>query len=259
MIIEGDERKGYDYVLFPENSYEDASLDIERFRKESLERLYPCFDMTLDKLIQLTGFVQSSKNLPKHLYEIIVSRIIGRSRRFIDLVGVSKHVFTTFANGNEEHAPFATFRFDAIKETPWESSWLCKKCMGDFLFVEFVSRKNITVWQLKLEDYSSVYLRNAVFWHMPPEDVNEMKILYNTVRNTILTGVYEIPFFGIEGTFRRGSNLPKIIENRVGHVRCHAPNDAFEDVLNGKIHKQSFWLNAKYVRNIMDSVKPTLF
>lgn len=257
MLMEGNERTGWYPVLFTKDMYVDGAYDTPKLSRECSEKLQPYVGMTVEQMMRRFGYIPPV-NPPKHLYRHLIEQVLGRPREFLGNAGISCHVFTSYMSRQEEHVPFPKFGFEAIKETPWEKSWLRETCMGEFLFIEFLDKSENPF--SKPKDYSEVVFRKFLFWRMPPEDLLEVQKVYERTRKVIMEGVKIFPVVYGGGKVKYGSNLPGPEWNAVCHARVHAGNEDYEDVDGKKLlHAHSFWLGSDYVKDIMMDHEPSLF
>jgi hypothetical protein len=93
----------------------------------------------------------------------------------------------------------------------------------------------------------------VMFWNIPNEDLEQVRIVWEKTVQTIREGVRLIPTSrGIS------NNLPKQSENAVAHVRPHG-KDASDTLPlpDGRMMtKQCFWLNNTYIKQQIACHKP---
>jgi len=142
----------------------------------------------------------------------------------------------------KEDISFPTFQYTALVETDWDEAPFKSILESKFFFVFYqIEGKMLTLKKVK-------------FWNMPYHDIEEAKQVWEQMRATISQGlvVKEITPKGV-----RKNYFPKKKAHRVAHVRPHGRDktDTYElpvkDKLTGlgEFTKQSFWLNASYVRD----------
>lgn len=142
----------------------------------------------------------------------------------------------------KEDISFPTFQYTALVETDWDEAPFKSILESKFFFVFYkIEGKKLTLKKVK-------------FWNMPYQDIEEAKQVWEQMRATISQGlvVKEITPKGV-----RKNYFPKKKAHRVAHVRPHGRDKTdtyelpFKDKLTGlgEFTKQSFWLNASYVRD----------
>ena len=85
----------------------------------------------------------------------------------------------------------------------------------------------------------------VMFWNIPNEDLEQVRLVWEKTVQTIREGVELIPTSsGVN------NNLPKKSENPVAHVRPHGKDGSDKLPLpDGRMMtKQCFWLNNTYIR-----------
>jgi hypothetical protein len=120
--------------------------------------------------------------------------------------------------------------------------------MTKFLFVVFTENAD-----------KSLILSKALFWNMPESILDsEVKTVWEDTVAKIKTGRV---FKKINERNQRLTYFMGIKDNPVSHVRPHATNalDTYplpvKDINSGATEytKQCFWLNASYIREVIDS------
>ena len=131
---------------------------------------------------------------------------------------------------NKEAMSFPAFKFLDILKENWEDSKFFERLEKKFLFIIFSKNQSGTL-----------YLDKVSFWNMPFEDRLEAKKVWERTKAQVVIDP---------------RNLPKSSENRVAHVRPHARNAAdVAQTPQGDFHtKQGFWLNQKYITEVVRSL-----
>lgn len=156
---------------------------------------------------------------------------------------------------NKESLSLRPFEFcDILNEKNWEDSELFNYFESNKFFFVIFSREG-----------SNYVLKGCKFWSMPVSDLNgPLKDCWDHAKKCIKEGVH----FEVKPSGKVINNLPHESDNPVAHVRPHATKAAYRlnngftkyenlkrdgSVLpNGEIMtKQSFWLNRKYVYEIV--------
>ena len=175
----------------------------------------------------------------KNKESILAFNILGvKSNKAEEFIKAGINVKTIRLNNNNtitESMSFRTFKFKEIVYQKWEDSDLQNYFSETrFLFVVY-----------KQDENGVLRLKGCQFWNMPYNDLEvEMKQVWEKTKQVISDG----------SSFRKihnknTSDLPKLRDNKVGHVRPHARNSNDVDELpNGKsFPKQCFWLNNYYI------------
>lgn len=137
-----------------------------------------------------------------------------------------------------ESMSFPTFKFTEIINETWENSELRNYLEpAKFLFVIF--REN---------DDGAFTFERIKFWNIPADDLEEVHTVWERTVQVIKDGVQL--YFDGKVTH---NNLPKSSENRVAHVRPHARDmsDTYPLPDGRAMPKQCFWLNRRYIENII--------
>lgn len=146
----------------------------------------------------------------------------------------------------KESMPFPYFNYMDFKTINWEDSKL-KNDLETTKFMFFVFKK-------KKDDY---IFSGIKLWNMPELTIeNEVQKMWNKTKKIILSGNI---IKSIDSNGKRNTNFPGTNDNGVCHVRPHARNTKdtlalpVRDKLTGltKYTKHCFWLNSKYLENIL--------
>lgn len=135
---------------------------------------------------------------------------------------------------------FPAFKFTELIEEEWETSTLREMLEPTkFMFVIF-----------KENSSGEYFFERVKFWNIPAEDLEEVHRVWQRTVDVIRNGV-ELNF---DGRVTR-NNLPKQSESHVAHVRPHAKdmNDVYPLPDGRTMPKQCFWLNNKYVEEVIGS------
>ena len=137
------------------------------------------------------------------------------------------------ANGRlVESMVFDQIRYkEIVKEEYWEESALYNILTQRFLFVVF--RKDVS------SDNMKAVLEKVFFWTMPQTDLAVAKEFWNDTKARIAADDFE--------------HFWKLSDQRIFHVRPKAVNskDTMEAPSGRQIVKKAYWLNAKYVLEIV--------
>ena len=177
----------------------------------------------------------------KSVNEILLARMLNVSGRiahteeFQKAGIVPKTIRVQYDGTIRESMSFPNFDFiELSNEDDWEESDLYNYLAPTkFMFVIFQQRA----------DGQYVFDR-VMFWNIPNEDLEQVRIVWERTVQTIRDGVQLIPTArGIS------NNLPKKTENPVAHVRPHGIDASDKLPLpDGRMMaKQCFWLNNTYI------------
>ena len=159
----------------------------------------------------------------------------------------------------KESISFPEFKFLDLINQEWETSDLYNDVVSArFLFVIY-----------RIDEHGVTRLENAKFWNMPSKDVNEVHRVWDKTIEVIKKGA------GLRKS-KKGAkeivnnDLPGIKDSDVAHVRPHTNKSAYKfkdgtvignlktdanELPNGEwMTKQGFWLNAKYVRKVINDL-----
>lgn len=213
--------------------------------------------------------LKHSKQL-KNINERIIAKILGvsgkisASSEFVKANIIVKTI-TLDPNGlAAESMSFPAFEFEnLINEKSWENSELHDTLNQRFLIVIFK--------KLHVEKDSPKTLEKAMFWSMPQKDLEEVEKVWTKTRSLVIEGLEFEPTPQKNGTVVTNNNLPKSSENRVAHVRPHSSKSYCEKngliwgsgkrkdasrLPNGDLlTKQSFWLNKRYLDELIKTEK----
>lgn len=143
-------------------------------------------------------------------------------------------------NRIKENMSFPIFKFKELIEEEWDDSTFGNYLRETkFLFVVY-----------KYDDNDELRLKGCQFWNIPYDDLEkEVKVVWEKTKQLIKNGLKIEVKNG-----KNCSNLPKISENRVCHVRPHGRNaqDTYELPDGRRLTKQCFWLNNSYILSQLD-------
>ena len=199
-------------------------------------------------------------NLSKNYYFLLSNKILGVESKKIEefkKAGVTLKTIRTDKNGLPlENISFPAFKFlDLVDEAEWEESQLFNYLVENKFF--FVVYETTTETKKQFKDLDSfeqrkyLKLKKVKLWGVPSIGLDKMEELWNETKKVISEGVI------IEKRGARNfNNLPSSSFNGVGHVRPHAKDssDTYPLPDGRKMSKQSFWLNAEYIKKeVVDS------
>lgn len=142
----------------------------------------------------------------------------------------------------KEDMSFPAFKFKEIAEQKWEESDFYNDLGKKFFFIIFQMDKG----------EKNIFFKNAMFWNISATDMAEARRVWEQAKKIAGIGI----------TFEKKgkkvlNNLPKKSQHRVSHVRPHGKNKKDTDILpNGQAFvKSCFWLNARYLKEQIDSFR----
>ncbi len=201
------------------------------------------YGKTQHELVRMLG-IKNADRL-KHLNAVILGRMLDVKGKLSETnefknANVIPKTIRLESNGKvKEHMSFPVFEFCELVRETWEESSLRKYLEPTkFLFVVF--RKN--------ESKQDYVFERVFFWNIPFEDLEEVRRVWERTVRVIRTGVIIA-----EKNGRKYNNLPKATESPIAHVRPHGKDSNDTSMLpDGRaLTKQSFWLNNRYIENVV--------
>ena len=208
------------------------------FENYIIQKVSPFYGKTQQELKTFFGVESNAKSLN----EILLARMLNVSGRIayteeFQKAGIIPKTIRVQHNGFiKESMSFPTFDFiELANETEWEESELYNYLAPTkFMFVIFKQRLD-----------GQYAFDRVMFWNIPNEDLEQVRLVWEKTVQTIREGVELIPTSsGVN------NNLPKKSENPVAHVRPHGKDGSDKLPLpDGRMMtKQCFWLNNTYIR-----------
>ena len=227
-------KQGYINKLIEGHIGDVVSLGINAavtFEEATQLRFKPFIGKTVEEISQELGY---SKKGSKGFLKDIANRILARDGHTVlelDKAGIElKTIRLTQAGKPRESMSFPGFKYLEIINEDWEDSSFYEKLEHKFLFVIFRADKNEVERLFKV-----------VYWNMPYEDRLEAKRVWEETKKRVSIDA---------------SNLPKMSENSVAHVRPKA-RDGQDKLLTpqGDMQvKKCFWLNSGYIAGIVAGI-----
>lgn len=224
--------------LLKEKSFSEYILEkLSEYKGHNIEKLYEQYGINPDA---------KSKN------SLLVAKLLGlkgsisKSDEFIKANIKVKTIRVNIKGRVVEHMSFPNFRFKEIIKETWETS-------------NFREMFETTKWLfVVLQETADGYVFNKViFWNMPIKDLDiDYKDVWTRTKKCIKEGnIYNYT----NSRNQRVTYFPKANENRVGHVRPKGRDrrDTYDlPVMDKKLGvmkytKQCFWLNNKYILDIV--------
>jgi len=196
-------------------------------------RFDPYCGMTNIDIEEKFGITYEKK--PKNHRRLLVNKIFGmNANKILELekANITLRVIALEPSGNlKESISFPAFDYQKIIHESWEGSELYEQLTTKrFLFIVFRKTKN-----------GHDIFEKIKFWNFPLEEINNAEWVWQETINRIKN--------------KKADNLPTIKENPVIHVRPHARNkqDTIPTGYGTSEVKKSFWLNAKYIQDQINS------
>lgn len=233
------------YIIPGENTYESIIKEKieESFEDYVIHKIEQYRDNTVHELCDKFQIPYKDKK-PKNLEAMLTYRMLGikgnHAEEFEKANIVIKTIRINKNNRIKENMSFPIFKFKELIEEEWDDSTFGNYLRETkFLFVVY-----------KYDDNDELRLKGCQFWNIPYDDLEkEVKVVWEKTKQLIKNGLKIEVKNG-----KNCSNLPKISENRVCHVRPHGRNaqDTYE-LPDGRRHtKQCFWLNNSYILSQLD-------
>lgn len=233
------------YIIPGKNTYESIIKEKteESFEDYVIHKIEQYRDNTVHELCDKFQIPYKDKK-PKNLEAMLTYRMLGikgnHAEEFEKANIVIKTIRINKNNRIKENMSFPIFNFKELIEEEWDDSTFGNYLRETkFLFVVY-----------KYDDNDELRLKGCQFWNIPYDDLEkEVKVVWEKTKQLIKNGLK------IEVKNRKNcSNLPKISENRVCHVRPHGRNaqDTYELPDGRRLTKQCFWLNNSYILSQLD-------
>lgn len=215
---------------------QDVMAKINKYRGYTTEQLCEIFHL-------------DSKKKPKNLESMLAFRMLGIKGNQAEEFEKANVVVKTIrieANGTiKQSMSFPTFKFTDIVNRTWEESD----------FANYLRETRFFFVIYRFGDDGKLYLKGCQFWNIPYHDLEvEARSVWERTKQIIQDGL--IFYKDDKGYYH--SNLPKMKDNPVSHVRPHGRDsrDTYPLPDGREFPKQCFWLNNSYiVKQIKDENK----
>lgn len=254
-----------EYILNNVSTYDsiikdDIEILDKTFEEVVLERISKFIGKDVNTLSEIFKLKNPKGGLAKNFYSQIALRMLGvqssNAEEFDKANIVIKSIRIQENNKNKESMSFPALNFKKFVNEQWEESEVYNFFSETkFLFMVFKEEKGQYVF------------KGGEFWNMPLYELDSIgKKEWLSVQRKIKRGVH----FEIEDN-RVLNDLPKSTETQIFHLRPHAAKSIYR--INGKIYgngdinkdadelpngdkmtKQCFWLNRKYVLEIVKNM-----
>lgn len=207
----------------------------ETFEQLVARRFNPYIGLTVAEIAKKLKTKISSS--PKAMSYSVCRAILGVKERQIaefEKAGLQLKTIRLEPNGRlKEAMSFQTIKYkEIVGEEEWEESdWYNTIASRRFLFIVF--RK------VKCGTSADAVLERILFWSMPHTDIDASKLFWLDTRDKVRAGDY--------------THFLKSSEHPVCHVRPKAKKaaDMTETPQGGMAKKLCYWLNRKYILNII--------
>lgn len=210
-----------------------ASIEVPDVRNLPHKAFRSFLGNSVEEIASEFSYFKENQN-HKGYYRLLTEKILmagGYSVKDLRDRGIEmKTVRLTHTGNPREAMSFPGFKFIAIINENWEESSFFQKLESKFLFVVFATQAD-----------GSEVLHKASYWNMPHSDRLEAERVWEETKRRV----------SIDAT-----DLPKSTESGVAHVRPKGRdgNDKIPTP-QGKMHlKQCFWLNRRYIRQIVHNL-----
>lgn len=196
-------------------------------------RFKPYLGKTTEEISEILKHFKRDKNHKNFHRELAVRILAGGdlSVKELDKSGIEMKTVRLQANGKpKESMSFPAFDFIGIQSQQWEDSSFFEKTEKKFLFVVF-----------QAELGGEERLVKAGYWNMPYDDRKEAERVWLDTQKRVAIDAF---------------NLPGLRESKIAHVRPKA-KDGKDKALTpqGSFRtKQCFWLNAKYIGDVLAEI-----
>ncbi len=209
-------------------------------------------------------FLEEKALNAKNKYQLLVYRMLGVKDRYVEEFEKANIIVKTIReekNGSiRESMSFPSFKIKDFIHESWEDSEVYNFFTETkFLFVVF-----------KKSNFGYV-LKGAKFWNMPANDIDGDLFNEWNLSQTIFKEGVKLTLTNKNNNVRVENNLPKLNNTNILHVRPHASKAVYK--IDGTIYgngilirdgdqlpngdymtKQCFWLNNKYIKNIIKNI-----
>jgi DNA mismatch repair endonuclease MutH len=227
------------------HQFEDAVLEsLNRYEGRSLQALSDIFDINIS-------------NKSKNQVATIIKKAIGfksvkSNIKEFEQLGI---MIKTIKIRKTDNSPFEAISFKTMKlqefvKESWEESTF-KEYLSKILFVPVYSENKKSTLDEKI-------LGKSFFWSPSSTEMEIIKMEWNLYKSQVLNGsckIKKIKVNSIKG-FKEISGLLKESQTSIVHMRPHGrnSNDRDEDMMGNSIVKQCFWLNKKFIKELLKKV-----
>jgi DNA mismatch repair protein MutH len=153
-----------------------------------------------------------------------------------DQAGIEMKTIRIGAGGTpKEHMSFPYIRYDDMAEQTWEESDFFSHLDHRFFSPVF----SYTKGKSKYQGPKDLVFSGAFFWSVPDADFDAIRGVWEDTKAKVLAGDF--------------NHFVAISDGRIAHVRPHSDKEHYLTTFRGrKVKKMCFWLNAQYIKGIID-------
>jgi len=205
----------------------------QTFEEATSMRFAPFIGKTVDQIsdeLEFSKRSRQSKSANFSLAKMILTRGGGGINELVKADIELKTIGLKKGWKPKESMSFPGFKYMEIINEEWEDSSFFEKTERKFLFVIYRS-----------DEKGVKRLEKVAYWNMPYADRLEAKRVWEETKKRVAVDA---------------SDLPKIGESHVAHVRTKAQNGEDKEITpQGDLQvKKCFWLNRSYIASIVASI-----
>lgn len=220
----------------------ESSPDINRLQDSSWRTLPDILNEKFSPFIgkdtkELCAMLNHEYNVKeKSIYGSLSRKMLGLTKKTdsfyeFDIANIQIKSIRIEANGSVKEAmSFKNIVYLEIESEEWEDSSFFEELTSHFVF---------TFFRRQDKDSNNYIFDGFLFWHMPLEDIEEAHKVWEDTKEKICNNDF--------------LHFLKQKDNRVSHVRPKAQNanDTMETPFHTQEKKMCFWLNNKYIRDVI--------
>lgn len=206
-----------------------------------IERFEPYYEKSEIELANLFNINIKNKGFRSKIISSIlkIKSDVNFSEEFQKAFIISKAIRVEQNNKIKESISFPKIDFKNLVNEDWLDSVFYQQIgLSRFMFCIF-----------KKENKEYIF-KKVKFWNMPISDLNQAKQVWGQTKDLIVKNKLIFDNFSVK-------NFPKSSENPVSHVRPHDidAKKGRTELSNGrKIINYCFWINRKYIQNIINEI-----
>lgn len=223
------------------DEFEEAVLSkINELEGKSIVELSNSFDITIGK---------SKSRVASVMKKVIGFKNVRSKIKEFEQLGINVKMINVRKKDNRplEAISFPAMSLQEFVTEKWSES----------SFLEMINRILFIPIYKESKGLDKQYVGEAFFWSPSTKEFNTIKVEWLNYQNEVKLGkckVTKIPQNSKRG-YKEVSNLSKESSTQIIHMRPHAKNsdDRDEDLFGNSLVKQSFWLNSKFVQNLLNT------
>lgn len=206
-----------------------------------IERFEPYYEKSEIELANLFNINIKNKGFRSKIISSIlkIKSDVNFSEEFQKAFIISKAIRVEQNNKIKESISFPKIDFKNLVNEDWLDS----------LFYQQIGLSRFMFCIFKKENKEYIF-KKVKFWNMPISDLNQAKQVWEQTKDLIVKNKLIFDNFSVK-------NFPKSSENPVSHVRPHDidAKKGRTELSNGrKIINCCFWINRKYIQNIINEI-----